>query len=61
MEFRAACISPNTPDAVTANIAIPTIVAMILEDVTEALAMADCNTSAVCRPIRALNWLLMAF
>jgi hypothetical protein len=59
--FKAACISPNTPDAVAIKTAMPIIVAMMPEDFSAALAMADCKTSAVWRPIRSLNCEVMAF
>ncbi|MGC2455038.1 MAG: hypothetical protein WA592_19990, partial [Pseudolabrys sp.] len=51
--FKAACISPNTPDAVAIKTAMPIIVAIMPEDFSAALAMADCKTSAVWRPMIA--------
>ena len=48
MAFKAACISPNTPEAVAIKVPIPTRVARMPEDWPAALATADCNTSAVC-------------
>jgi hypothetical protein len=45
--FNEVCISPKTPDAVTINVTIPIMVEMMPDDVPNALAMADCKTSAV--------------
>jgi cytochrome c553 len=38
--FNAVCISPKTPDAVTNKVTIPTIVAMMPDDLLAAFATA---------------------
>lgn len=59
--FKADCSLPNTPEAVTIRVPIPTIVAIIPDDLTDALATAACTSSAVCCPIRSLNCAVTAF
>ena len=49
-----------TPDAVIIKVIIPTIVAMMPDDVPEALATALCNTSAACEPMRPLSCPMIA-
>jgi len=55
------CGVTTTPEAVAINVPIPTSVARMPEDCPAALATADCNTSAVCCPMRPLSCSLMAF
>jgi len=47
-------------EAVAISMTIPTMVATIPDDLVEALAITDCNTSAACCPISVLNWPLIA-
>ena len=48
--FSAACISPNTPDAVTISVMMPIAAAKKPEDLLFELATAVCRSSAVCPP-----------
>ena len=51
--FSEACISPNTPDAVTTSVMMPTAAATKPDDLLFELATAVCRRSAVCWPMRS--------
>ena len=59
--FKAVCISPKTPEAVTIRVTTPMIVAMMPDGLLDALATAVCRIWAVCWPIRSLSCAVIAF